>query len=107
MRGADVPTAGSACYRSADFAIGAGGRAVEPALRQAAWYFRDEVVAVPRAGLPLAGFETGVHAFDDVRPLGRARAPPMRRSTFPPLVWVAAPQRLRHVRLAAGGPRGR
>jgi hypothetical protein len=89
-------------YRSVDFATGAAGAAVEPPLRQAAWYFRGEVVAVPRAGVPLAGFETGVDAFDDVRHWAGGRATDASID-FPPLVWVAAPQRLHHVRLDAAG----
>ena len=71
-------------------------------LRQAAWYFRHENIGVPRAGLPLAGFATGVHAFDDVRRWAAERAAGATID-FPPLVWVAAPQRLRHARIAAGG----
>jgi hypothetical protein len=89
-------------YPAADFAIGVEGAVVEPVLRQAAWYFRHEDIAVPRPGLPLAGFETGVRAFDDVRhwTAGRAADAPI---DFPPLVWVAAPQRMRHARLDAAG----
>jgi hypothetical protein len=89
-------------YPAADFALGAEGSAVKPESRQAAWYFRHEAIAVPRAGLPLAGFETGVRAFDDVRHW-RAQRAADAPIDFPPLVWIAAPQHLRRARLAAGG----
>lgn len=89
-------------YPAADFAVGTSGAEVQPALRQAAWYFSRETVAVPRDGLPLAGYETGVHAFDDVRHWTAARAADAKID-YPPLVWVAAPQVLRHARLGEGG----
>ncbi len=89
-------------YSAADFELDAHGSAVKPESRQAAWYFRQENVAVPRAGLALAGFETGVRAFDDIRQWSAQRADDAPID-FPPLVWVAAPQHLRHVRLAADG----
>ena len=59
---------------------------------------------MPRAGLPLAGFEPGVHAFDDVRRwvAGRAADAPI---DYPPLVWVAAPQRIRDARIPPAGAR--
>ena len=87
-------------YPAADFALGGNGAAVEPTLPQAAWYFRHENIAVPRAGLALAGFETGVRAFDDIRHWSASRAEGAAID-FPPLIWIAAPQRLRHTRLAA------
>ena len=88
-------------YPAADFAIGVGG-AAGPTARQAAWYFRGETVGIPRAGLPAAGYDKGVQAFDDVRrwAAGRAAAAPI---DYPPLVWVGAPERLRDARLADGG----
>ena len=87
-------------YDATDFLLSGEGAA--PALRQAAWYFRSETVAVPRPGLPVAGFEPGVHAFDDVLHWAATRGAgaPLE---YPPLVWVAAPQRVRGARLAAGG----
>lgn len=88
-------------YPARDFVLSADGAAPTPPLRQAAWYFRRETVAVPGPGLPLAGFEPGVHAFEDLRHWTAARrtgAP----IDFPPLVWVAAPDVLRHVRLGEG-----
>ena len=68
-------------------------------IRQALWYFRAESIAVPKPGLPVASFTTGVHAFDDVQQWAatrRADAP----LDYPPLVWVAAPAIVRHATLA-------
>ena len=69
------------------------------AIRQALWYFRGETIAVPSAGLPVAGFATGVHAEDDVRSWAAARAPGTPID-YPPLVWVAAPDIVRGARLS-------
>ena len=68
-------------------------------IRQALWYFRDQTIAVPLAGHPVAGFATGVHATDDVRSWAAAR-PPGTPIDFPPLVWVAAPDIVRGARLS-------
>ncbi len=89
-------------YPAADFLIGPGSAPPQPALRQAAWYFRGEIVGVPRSGLPVAGFETGVHAFDDIRHWSATRAADASID-YPPLVWVAAPRQLRHSRLSDDG----
>jgi hypothetical protein len=69
------------------------------AIRQALWYFRDQTIAVPLTGHPVAGFGTGVHAADDVRSWAAAR-PPGEPIDFPPLVWVAAPDIVRGARLS-------
>jgi len=71
-------------------------------VRQARWFFRDEVIAIPRAKLPVAGFARGVAAIDDVRQWIAARAPDAPLD-YPPLVWVAAPQIARGARLARDG----
>ncbi len=86
-------------YPAQAFTLTGQGATPQPALRQAAWYFRNETVAVPRAGLPVAGFETGVHAFDDIRHWAAIRTAGAAID-FPPLVWVAAPHVLRGARLA-------
>jgi hypothetical protein len=69
------------------------------AIRQALWYFRDQTIAVPLAGHPVAGFATGVHAADDVRSWAAER-PPGTPIDYPPLVWVAAPDIVRGARLS-------
>jgi hypothetical protein len=85
-------------YPSADFAVGAGRSNPRPPLRQAAWYFRDEIVGVPRAGLPVAGFAKGVHTFDDLASWSAAR-PDTVPIDYPTLVWIAAPLQLRDARI--------
>jgi hypothetical protein len=89
-------------YPAADFVAGTQAEGVHAALRQPAWYFRDEVIGVPRPGLPLAGFERGVHTFDDIQHWAAQRAADAPID-YPPLVWLAAPQLLQHARLADGG----
>jgi len=96
------PSGAFGLYPAADFVAGTKTDNVQPALRQPAWYFRDEVIGVPRAGLPLAGFERGVHAFDDIQHWAAQRAADAPID-YPPLVWLAAPQLLQHARLADGG----
>ncbi len=89
-------------YDAQAFTLDIQGQGAAPPSRQAAWYFRDETIAVPRSGLPRSGFEPGVHAFEDVSHWAAARraAAPI---DYPPLVWVAAPQVVRNARLASGG----
>lgn len=89
-------------YEANAFSLAIKGEGAAPPLRQAAWYFRDETVAVPRAGLPLSSYEPGVSAFADVQHWAAARGADARLD-YPPLVWVAAPQVVRDAHLTAGG----
>ena len=89
-------------YPATDFSVALGSASAQLSSRQAAWYFRAETIAVPRPGRPVAGFETGVRAFADVRHWSDRRAVDASID-FPPLVWVAAPQIVRHAHLAEGG----
>src|SRR5205823_5649987 len=68
----------------------------------ARWYFRQETIGVPQAGLPIAGYARGVATFDDVRAWHAARADGTP-AEYPPLVWVGAPQLVRHARLHHDG----
>ena len=71
---------------------------------QALWYFEDELIAIARDGLPIAGFARGASATEDVaawaaeRPIGM----PLE---YPSLVWIAAPEMIRGARLVANGTR--
>ena len=101
---ADPTTSGAfGLYRATDFRLVTGSACGEcAASRQARWYFRDETIAVPRPGLPVAGYTPAVTASDDIRAWGTAR-PADAPIDFPPLVWAAAPLVAHDARLAAGG----
>jgi hypothetical protein len=89
-------------FPATDFRIVDGGGADGAVSPQARFYFEREPIAVPHPGLPVAGFDRGVTAFDDVRAWAATRplaAPP----DYPPLVWVAAPTIVRGAALAADG----
>lgn len=89
-------------YDATAFTLDVNGEGEAPASRQAAWYFRDETIAVPRPGLPLSGYERGVRAFEDVALWAAGRSAD-RTLDYPPLVWVAAPQLVRNARLSPDG----
>ena len=85
-------------HDAADFVVATGNdAALAPAPRL---YFGSEWIAVPRAGVPVAGHATGVDAFDDVRAWAASADAAAARGTRPPLVWIAAPERVRRARLA-------
>ena len=78
-------------YPAADFRVTTGAAAVDSAaIRQALWYFRDETIAVPIAGLPVASFTPGVRIDDDLGAWLAAQGGAPSRE-YPPLVWTAAP----------------
>lgn len=69
---------------------------------QALWYFKDDVVAVPKARA--SGFTRTLRAQDDVRKWS-AEHSAKGAGDKPPLVWVGSPQIVAGVRLAEGGTR--
>jgi hypothetical protein len=73
-----------------------------PTIAQALWYFRDETIAVPKPGLPVASFTPGVATFDEIEAWAAVRAAEAPID-YPPLVWIAAPQIARGTRIAADG----
>lgn len=82
-------------YPARNFRITTGACTDCPTIRQALWYFRDETIGVPGPGVPVASFTPGVRAYDDVRKWAAGRLPDAALE-YPPLVWIAAPQILRH-----------
>jgi len=56
---------------------------------QALFYFRDEVIAVPKAGLPVSGFSSTERGRDDVQAWAASGGQAL---AYPPLVWLGAPQ---------------
>lgn len=83
-------------YPANGFAIAQGGQAT---LRPpAAWYFADEYIATPRAGLPVTHFAPAMRAFDDV-----ALAAQRAETGWPALVWNGSTRLLRDARLSPDG----
>lgn len=87
---------------SDDFVITTGRTAGSEALPQAMWYFRDETIAVPKPGLPLAGFSPELTMAQDVAAWAGAN-PPGGGPEYPPLVWIGSPLAERDVLLDPGG----
>src|SRR4029078_1895689 len=77
-------------YRAGDFRLTDGRCTDCDAIPQALWYFRDEAIAVPRPGLPVAGFARGATAFDDVARWAASHAPGAPPD-YPTLIWVGSP----------------
>lgn len=63
-------------------------------------YFASEWIAVPRDGVPVSGFARGVSAGEDVRSWSATPASADVPGARPPLVWIAAPERVRGARLS-------
>jgi len=89
-------------YRAGDFRLTDGRCTDCAAIPQALWYFRDQAIAVPRPGLPVAGFARGATAFDDVARWAADHAPGTP-ADYPTLIWVGSPAVLRGARLDAAG----
>jgi hypothetical protein len=100
--GAPEDGAAFGLFAASAFALGTGRSAAGSALPQALWLFRDETIAVPRPGLPVAGFGRGRTAFDDLRDWFAGLGDAIPRD-LPPLVWAAAPELRTGCALAADG----
>jgi hypothetical protein len=80
------------------FLTGNGRDLTDCLLPQAAWYFAQEVLGVPAPGRPLAGYEPALSLLADLRTWA-GRMPPGQADDYPPLIWLAAPDVLRHTRV--------
>jgi hypothetical protein len=91
-------------YPAGDFRLADGRCRDCPTPRSALWYFERETIAVPRAGVPAAGFAPGMRAIDDLKAWHASQSSdaPAER---PSLVWIAAPQVVGGVRLTADATR--
>lgn len=89
-------------YPAADFRL-VDGKCVDCAtMRQALWYFQNDIVGVPGKGVPVAGFAPRVRAQEDVR----RWYPDVRDDDLrarPPLLWMGASRMVGDVRLNAAG----
>jgi hypothetical protein len=100
----DAPEDGAAfgLFAGSAFTLGTGRSAAGSALPQALWLFRDETIALPRPGQPVAGFGRGRAAFDDLGDWFAGLGDAIPRD-LPPLVWAAAPELRSGCTLAADG----
>ncbi|NJD24089.1 MAG: hypothetical protein FIB06_01650 [Betaproteobacteria bacterium] len=86
-------------FPAQDFRISTGGAAEGTAAAQALWYFRDEIVAIPGPGVPVAGYAPELPVVEDVTAWA-ACMPFAGAPDYPPLVWLGAPAVLRDAALA-------
>ena len=98
---ADTPAA-YGLFPAGDFLTTTGECVDCATIPQALWFFRQERIAVPRPGLPLAGFDPHRRTVDDLQ-RWNARTPPGSARDYPALVWVGSPQVIDAARL---DPRG-
>lgn len=76
-------------YPAHHFAVGTGERVDGHTIAPVRWYFSSEVIALPRADMPLASLSRGLPALTDLAGwLARRRHNGL--DSYPPLVWVAA-----------------
>ena len=69
---------------------------------QAMWYFRNETIAVPKTGQPVASFEPRLSMQEDLAAWVKA-TPVGTVLDYPPLVWLGAPVALSGVQLGGDG----
>ena len=86
-------------YDAADFRLADGACTDCPTIPQALWYFRNEVIAVPRTAE--AGFARERTAQDDVREWAKSHLD--GDGSRPPLLWLGSPQIAEGVRLSDDG----
>ena len=85
-------------YPANDFAVGTGARVDGNTIAPVRWYFESEVIALPRAEMPLATLGRGVPALTDLAGW-LARGSHTGVDSYPPLVWVAAPHIIAQARI--------
>lgn len=85
-------------YRGSDFRLTRGTCNDCSTIKQALWYFRDETIAVPADGVPVAQFGRGIDVQEDIR-RWYAGAKPEDFQARPPLLWIGATHKTHDVRL--------
>jgi hypothetical protein len=69
---------------------------------QALWFFKDEPIAVPLPGQPIAGFSPAKNVYEDVA-AWHAITPPGSVLEYPPLVWTGADRTVDGGQLSSDG----
>src|SRR5262245_32295466 len=77
-------------FATTDFRLVRGDCPDCDTIKQALWYFRDDLVAVPNPGVAIAGASRGIPPQEDIK-RWIASASRDDLSARPPLVWVGSP----------------
>jgi hypothetical protein len=89
-------------FRMDELRLSTGHTCDGATIPQALWYFAEETIATPLAGVAVAGFRRGVSAWDDLREWASTHALDAKLAA-PPLVWVGAPDIARGAELSPDG----
>lgn len=68
---------------------------------QSLWFFRNEIIAAPMSGTPVAGISSTVDRRADLKTW--AQTPAAATLAYPSVTWIAAPQIMENATLAADG----
>src|SRR5258708_3335066 len=89
-------------YPAGDFRL-TDGRCTDCAtIPSPRWYLEHEAMGFPAPGMPLAGSARSIPPSDDGRAWHAARTDDASPE-YPPLVWIAAPELVRHAHLHTDG----
>ncbi|HWP23749.1 MAG TPA: hypothetical protein VNM15_06135 [Candidatus Binatia bacterium] len=89
-------------FAARDFDLTTGKCADCPTPKQVRWYFENDLIAVPKNGLPVAGLVAERNGYDAVvRALKTHRAE--KALSYPPAVWIGAKDLLEHASVSADG----
>lgn len=80
-------------YQASDTLLTTGQCTDCPTPPQARWYFENELIAVPKPGIPMAGFSTAKNAQHDI-PIDLSTA------SLPALIWLGSSQVIPQARLS-------
>jgi len=89
-------------FQSGDFRITTGKCNDCPTPKQALWYFENELIAVPKNGMPVAGLAANRLGYDEVLSALRT-AGDEKEPAHPSLVWVGSRDIVQHASLSFDG----
>lgn len=70
-------------------------------IKQGMWYFRSELLALPKAGQTVASFSARTNRLDDVSQWAASEG--ARQLAYPSLVWLGSPHLLESAEILPGG----
>lgn len=70
-------------------------------LKQGLWYFRDDVIAIPKSPFPLAGYSKTEPNVEDIKHW--SASPEAKNLAYPSLIWLGSPHYVDNVTMTADG----